>query len=325
MERTINNAIQRNTRSVLRHYIYRERQRQEAQLSHVDGIMQMNNVSKESSEEKVEFAGGKTEISSNGEPSDESKPISQALENDRMQLYQVGVTKEDGADGVETIANQTFHPKQNAAAERESNVEMPTAERRGSAGLQDAGGERNNTEIKQSAEQNSAAGEDDQTDASSSLSYGSALCTYSTAIRFSPTCELAFVASTIAVSGLPESTADTQNLSLVVSIIRTDTGQRKTTGPLDLVTIGAPVAECIAIEYDPVHKVLAYALSLTYHQKTRDGSYWRMGKLFICRLANPIAIADSEHEDVFLRSEEFDTGNASIFSKKDKGPLTDLA
>ena len=164
--------------------------------------------------------------------------------------------------------------------------------------------------MKQSAEQDSAAGEDDQTDASSSLSYGSAKRNYSTAIRFSPNCELAFVASMIAISGLPESAADTQNLSLVVSIIRTDTGQRKATGCLDLVTIGAPVKECIAIEYDPVHKVLAYALSLTYHQKTRDGSYWRMGKLFICRLTNPITIADSEHEDVFLRSVEVDTGNA---------------
>ena len=316
MERAIHNSIQRNTRGVLRHDIYKERQRHEAQLSHVDGIMQMNNGSKESSEEKVEAQGGKTEMFSNGELSDESQPISQALENDQMQLYQVGETKEDGADGVETMSDQTVHPQQKAAAERESNVEMRPAEWRGSAGLQDADGERNNTETQQSAEQNSAAGEDDQTDASSSLSYGGAKCTYSTAIKFSPTCELAFVASVIAVSGLLESTADTQNLSLVVSIIRTDTGQRKTTGQLDLVTIGAPVNECIAIEYDPVHKVLAYALSLTYHQKTRDGSYWRMGKLFICRLANPIAIAESEHENVFLTSEELDIGNASTSSKR---------
>ena len=135
MERAIHNSIQRNTRSVVRQYISRERQRHEAQLSHVDDMMQRNNVSKESSEEKAEVPGGKTEMSSNGEPSDESQPTSQALENDQMQVYQVGVTEEDGADGVDTIANQTVHPKQKAAAERESNVEMRTAEWRGTVGL----------------------------------------------------------------------------------------------------------------------------------------------------------------------------------------------
>ena len=336
MQKSMHKTIQRNLRIVLRLYKIPQHQGDGAQPALTDDVTEANNAGKEDDRGETNDQKGKhDERSVNGELNKECRYKSKTLgDNDQTQRHEMDAAEQEGAGEREIAAEHTDYPEQKRAAEREGTAEKRHAadqkdsveqrdaaddryatEQKDSVEPKDTAEERDIAEQKDSFEQNDAAEEDDGTDTSSTERNEDIEPNYSVTIKFCPTGELAFVASMITVSGPCVQTANTRNLSLIVSIIRTDTGQRKVTGQLGLATIGAPTKECVVIEYDPVHKVLAYAVSLMYHQKTEDGSFWRMCNLFVCRLSQPTVIADSKHGSHVLYSKKFDLGKANASSR----------
>ena len=127
-------------------------------------------------------------------------------------------------------------------------------------------------------------------------------------ISFSAKCELMFAAYLVTIS---EPIAKTGNiasqLSVLVSIIDLNSGRRKVTGELRAARIGNLVRENLIVEYEPEHKVLAFALSVEYSEKLDTGNYWRLGYLYICPLSTPLAV-DSQPDKIVLESTKFKLG-----------------
>ena len=131
---------------------------------------------------------------------------------------------------------------------------------------------------------------------------------YSVQISFSAECELMFAAYTITVS---EPIAETGNvasqLSVLVSIINLNSARRKVTGELCAARIGNPIRESLIVEYEPEHKVLAFALSVEYSKKLNTGNFWRLGYLYICPLST-LLVLDSQPDKIVLESTKISLG-----------------
>ena len=313
MQNSMYKSIQRNLRTVLRRYKEAQHQDGEAQPGITDDVFDAKVACRQDDREeatvqKVDFGEELVDGELNEGFRPKSKTSSDTVEMQRHGMYAPG--QESAGEQELAAENRDYLDQKRVPEQGPNGEEWRLVEQKGPIESKDFAHNTDSKEQKDSTEQDNSAEDNYGTEASSAESSEDFESNLSVTIKFCPTGELAFVASMITVHGLSIQANDSRIVSLVVSIIRTDTGQRKVTGELGLAVIGVPTKESVVIEYNPVHKVLAYSISLLYHQKTKDGSFWRRSKLFLCRLSQPTVIADSEHDGFQLRSKVFDLGKA---------------
>ena len=127
-------------------------------------------------------------------------------------------------------------------------------------------------------------------------------------ISFSAECELMFAAYMVTTLEPIMKTGNVAGqLSVVANIIELDSARRKVTGELCVARIGNPIRESLIVEYEPEHKVLAFALSVEYSEKLDTGNFWRLGYLYVCPLSTPLVL-DSQPSKGVLDSKKITLG-----------------
>jgi hypothetical protein len=115
----------------------------------------------------------------------------------------------------------------------------------------------------------------------------------------------------ILVSRASFSSKNMADVSIITSIVDTETLGRRYTASLNFLEIGThALEEDLTIAYDPERGVLAYGISLQYSRKLGKVNNWRAGYLFLCNLNSQSLVIDNISDRISPRKVGINLGKS---------------